>query len=54
VENCKIETENITGSGNHHIILTKNESKKTNWLPKNEEAKLNIALQGDTTQFIFH
>jgi hypothetical protein len=54
VENCQIETENLTGSKNHIITLTKNETKTTNWLPKNKEARLNIALPGDTTQFVFY
>jgi hypothetical protein len=54
VENCTVETENITGSGNHSIWLTKDESKKINWIPKNKNAKLNVTLPGDTTQFVFH
>jgi hypothetical protein len=54
VEKCKVETENFTGSGSHNIIPTDNESKNINWLPKNKDSKLNITLQGDTTQFAFH
>jgi hypothetical protein len=54
VEKSKVETENFTGNGNHNIILTDNESKKINWLPKNKDSKLNITLPGDTTQFAFH
>ncbi|MDR2679751.1 MAG: hypothetical protein LBC47_02950 [Tannerella sp.] len=54
VENCTVGTENFTGGGNHSIILTKDESKKINWIPKNKKAKLNVTLPGDTTQFVYH
>jgi hypothetical protein len=54
VEKSKVGTENFTGSGNHNIILTDNESKNINWLPKNKDSKLNITLKGDTTGFVFH
>ncbi|MDR1222295.1 MAG: hypothetical protein LBL07_05375 [Tannerella sp.] len=54
IENCNIEEENLTGSRNHDMIRHRNESGKINWLPKNREAKLNITVQGDTTQISFN
>ena len=52
IENCNIEEEYITGSGKHHITQTRKESTTINWIPKNENAELNIKIPGDTTKII--
>jgi hypothetical protein len=52
VEKSKVGTENFTGSRRHDIILTDNEAKNINWLPKNKDSKLVITLPGDTTGFV--
>ena len=51
IEKCNIEERFFTGSRGHNIILH-NEPAKINWIPKNENAALNIKIQGDTTQII--
>jgi hypothetical protein len=51
-ENCTIDEVNYTGSGEHHIIVHRNTSEKMNWLPKKKKAKLNLTIQGDTTQIL--
>ena len=52
IENCNIEEEYYTGSGIHDIKFYRSESNIRTWAPKNKDAKLNIKIQGDTTQFI--
>ena len=52
IENCNVEEEFLTGSGQQRIIQHPNESGTINWAPKNKDAKLNIEIQGDTTQII--
>ena len=53
VENSDIEVENLTGSKTHSVQLSKNEAKVVNWIPKNEDAKLNVTLLGDTARIVF-
>ena len=52
IENCNIEEEFFTGSGRHDIIKHRNEASNIMWVPKNKDARLNIGIQGDTTQII--
>lgn len=52
IENNNIEEQILTGSKTHGITHHKNESGKISWQPKNKEAKLNVTIQGDTTQII--
>jgi len=52
IENCTIEEEYITGSGKHHITQHRKESTTINWIPKNENAELNIKIPGETTKII--
>jgi len=53
LEGCNIEVQNFTGSGRHNITLDRNKAGKINWYPKNENAELNIKVQGDTAQIVF-
>ena len=53
IENCNIEEQYITGSRKHHITQHRKESGIINWIPKNNNAELNINVKGDTTQIIF-
>ena len=53
LEGCNIEIQNFTGSGRHNITLDRNKAGKINWYPKNENAELNIKVQGDTAQIVF-
>ena len=53
LEGCNIEIQNFTGSGWHNITLDRNKAGKINWCPKNENAELNIKVQGDTAQIVF-
>ena len=48
-----IEEVHITGSKEHHITLSKNISGSKYWIPKNNDAKLNVKLQGDTAKITF-
>jgi hypothetical protein len=50
VEQCQIEEQNLTGKNTHSIIVHRNEKETINWHPKNKDAKLNVTIQGDTTQ----
>ena len=51
-ENCKIEEENMTGSGTFTTTRDRKEAGNINWIPKNKDAELNIKIQGDTAQII--
>ena len=53
IENCEIEVENLTGSGNHSVVLPKSEAKIMNWIPKDKDAKLTVTLYGDTARIVF-
>ena len=53
IENCNIDVENLTGSGNHRTNLSKSEAKTMNWIPKNADARLTVNLQGDTAKVMF-
>lgn len=53
IEQCVIDTENLTGSGRHNIDLPATECKEMNWIPKNKEASLNISLGSDTARVVF-
>jgi len=53
LEECNIEIQNLTGSGRHNITLDRNKAGKINWYPKDEDAELNIKVQGDTAQIVF-
>ncbi|SBV97940.1 hypothetical protein [uncultured Dysgonomonas sp.] len=53
IEQCDIDTENLTGSGNHNIILPASECRVMNWNPKNEKASLNVSLGSDTARVVF-
>jgi len=50
--NNNITEEYISGSQRHDFTYGLNNSDKIIWQPKNKDAKLNITLQGDTTQII--
>ena len=52
IENCNIEEQYITGSGQHHIRQHRGEQSLIKWVPKNKDAELNIKIQGDTTQIV--
>ena len=52
IENCVVEEEFFTGSERHNMFLHRNDSGTKKWMPKNKNARLNIEIQGDTTQFI--
>ena len=52
IENSNVEEQYITGGGNHHIALHRNESGKIKWIPKNDKAELNIKIPSDTTDII--
>jgi len=53
LDECDIEVQNFTGSDKHNITLDRNKTGKINWLPKNENAELNIKVPGDTVQIVF-
>ena len=53
VENCDIEVENRTGSGNHRADLPKGAAKIVNWIPKNKDARLAVTLYGDTVRIVY-
>ena len=53
IENCDIEVENLTGSGNRRISFPKIETKIMNWIPKDKDAQLTVTLYGDTASIVF-
>jgi|GEM_PF-6072365 len=53
IEQCDIDTENLTGSGNHDVEVPATECRVMNWNPKNEKASLNVSLGSDTARVIF-
>ena len=53
VENCVIEVENRTGSGNYIDHLPKGAAKNVNWIPKNKDAQMTMTLRGDTARIVF-
>ena len=50
LEECEIENQNVTASGQHTINWYRNEVGRINWRPKNKDAALFIKVPGDTTQ----
>lgn len=54
VENCNIQEENLTGSNQHSVLISKKEAKALNWLPKNKDARLHTEIQGgESVKLIF-
>ena len=54
VENCSIQEENLTGSGNHRNTISKSETKVMNWIPKDKDARLNLEIVGgEPARFTF-
>lgn len=53
IEQCDIDTENLTGSGNHDVEVPATECRVMNWNPKNEKASLNVSLGSDTARVVF-
>lgn len=45
LENCSVEEEHLTGSGEHTNQLQKGEAKFVFWKPKKEDASLNLQLK---------
>lgn len=48
-ESFHIDTEYLTGSGEHHCNLQKGESRRVLWAPLKEDASLNLKLNQTTT-----
>jgi hypothetical protein len=53
VENCTIQEENLTGSGNNRNTISKSEAKVMNWIPKNSDARLDLHLSGEPAKLVF-
>jgi hypothetical protein len=53
IEQCDIDAENLTGSGNHNVVIPATECRVMNWNPKNEKASLNVSLGSDTARVVF-
>ena len=52
IEKCNIEETYYTGSKTHDLTLNDNSGTKY-WIPKNNDARLNVKLQGDTAKITF-
>jgi hypothetical protein len=53
VHDSEIGVENLTGSGHHRVIQRKTEAKIVNWVPKSENARLDVELFADTVAVRF-
>lgn len=49
VDQCAIDTEHLTGSGNHRNQLQKGECRQVVWTPKEEDASLSVVLSEKST-----
>lgn len=49
VDQCAIDTEHLTGSGNHRHQLQKRECRQVVWTPKEEDASLSVVLSKKST-----
>lgn len=49
VDQCAIDTEHLTGRGNHRNQLQKGECRQVVWTPKEEDASLSVVLSEKST-----
>lgn len=49
VDQCAIDTEHLTGSGNHRNQLQKGECRQVVWTPEEEDASLSVVLSEKST-----
>lgn len=49
VDQCAIDTEHLTGSGNHRNQLQKGECRQVVWTPKEEDASFSVVLSEKST-----